>query len=182
MRTLMGILLLSMTSSTYAGVGLEEADYAELADIIVEATVNASDCLGAAEDKDTIRSSYEANLTIDAVVKGENVPDSLTLLSTVIEYKGEQPECGENGRIHPEGEVATFYLKSTDVEGQYQDVDQFSTFTLPESAPADNPICVDQNEHEHGDGDPSRGCSAGPMAPIGALWLPLLLTPLIRRR
>lgn len=170
MRVLTSFVLVMATHSALAGVGYEEADYIDMADVIVDATVTESACVNAAETSATTQTDYDATLTVSTVVKGEGVPTTLSILSRVTEYKGEQPDCSDNGRVHPEGETARYYLVTTDDPMVYRDIDSFSTFAAEDSSPSDAPQCglpllpVD---------DQPLGCSVTQAVPGLALWLPL---------
>ena len=178
MKTYLGLLCLLAANTANGGVNLEEAEYLEMADIVVEGQVTASDCVGSAEDADTIQTDYQATIEVSKLIKGESAPDVLDIQSRVVEYKGDQPACGENGRIHPAGEVATYYLKVTDHEGIYKDVDQFSTYPSSESAPDTTPQCNDEFVDEPN--PDSKGCSALSTAPTLLFWVPMLV--LARRK
>jgi hypothetical protein len=184
MKNYLGLLCLLAVNTAQAGVNLEEEEYLEMADIVVEGQVTASDCVGSAEDADTIQTDYRATIEVGTRIKGESAPDVLTIQSRVVEYKGDQPSCGENGRIHPSGETATYYLKVTDVDGVYKDVDQFSTYPSDDSAPNDAPVCDEGDEGDEGDDiapiGEEKGCSTLSTAPTLLFWVPMLV--LARRK
>ena len=181
MKYLIGCALLATTTSAFAGAGLTEEDYAEMAHIIVEATVTASECQNSIEDDQTITTYYLATLSVSEVLKGEAIlgdSESIQLLSAVVEYKGDQPACGKNGRIHPVGEIATFNLTSSDDAETLSDIDQFSTFELEGSSPADNPSCA---ADAPGPGqNKETGCSVTQSAPLWWLCLPIIAAPIRR--
>jgi hypothetical protein len=178
MRTCFIIGLIAISQTANAGVGYEESDYLEMADLVVEATVSNSDCLSFVDGKDTLETDYKASLTVATIIKGEADSDTISITSRVIEYKGDQPSCGSNGRIHPAGETATFYLKETSEAGVFEDVDQFSTFPLEDSNPDAAPTCLDTDENK----EEAKGCSMVTMTPSLLFGLPLLVLPLRRKR
>lgn len=180
MKYLLGLSFILPVHAAHAGVNLTEEEYLELATIVVQATVSESNCLSSAEDSDSIQTKYEATLTISSIIKdnpAQALGDEITLASTVIEYKGDQPSCGANGVVHPEGEAGTYYLVESGTPGVYRDVDQFSTVDAENSAPEADPVC------DSDDIESSNGCSiaATPATPW-MLSMAMLFLGLATRR
>jgi hypothetical protein len=182
MRNSCIVIALMVSASASAGGGLEEADYLEMADLVIDGAITTSNCLDKAETDEMFNTDFSATVSVAEVLKGEEAAAELTILSTVIEYKEEGPACGENGRVHPAGERARYYLEATAEAGVYRDIDQFSTYAAEDSAPEEAPTCEEDPGDEPGDENGARACAVGLAVPGLALWLPLVGLAMRRRR
>ena len=167
----MNVFLLLAASQAWSGVPYDEATLLEMADVVVEGEVVNAVCRSEIEDRFSRVTVVESTVSVESVVKGD-VEESITVQSTMTEYKKEQPSCTDDGSAHGVGQVARFYLQQGD--GVFIDFHWSGTVDLPGSDPENLPECAP--------GDVERsGCATTTSQPyFMGLLVPILV--LGRRR
>ena len=182
MRMFSSLVALALCAPAFAGVGYTEEDLMEMADVIIEGHVASAACVSATEASESMTSTYTATIVVDTVTKGDDLPSEITLQSTVVEWTGEdQPACSDNDSIHPEGEVARYYLMALTEPGHYKDAHWSSTISLAGSTPVAAPECA-AGDIKDDPNDPPKGCATVAAPSIGGFLLAMLFGWTRRRR